>query len=116
VSLRKALAALPDDRSTRSAIHGVVSYLDTHRDEPFDLYVITRRTGIDDPHIELVLRALASAFVIDCDGDPRSTPCTFRPDSVLALEVRRFLRTSGGSDIRLQRGVDRFRGRQSPGM
>jgi len=64
VSLRKALAALPDDRSTRSAIHGVVSYLDTHRDEPFDLYVITRRTGIDAPHIELVLRALASAFVI----------------------------------------------------
>jgi hypothetical protein len=115
VSLRKALAALPDDRTTRSALHGVVSYLDTHRDVPFELSGITRGTGLDDVRVESVLRALAAAFVIDCDGDPRSTSCTYKPDSVLSLEVRQFLRNSGGGDARLQRGVDRFRGRQSPG-
>jgi len=116
VSLRKALIALPDDRSTMSAVHGVITYLDTHPEEPFDLRCLTRRTGLDDMRIERVLCALADAYVIDCDGDPRSTSCTYKPDSVLALEVRRFLRTSGGIDIRLQRGVDRFRGRHSAGI
>jgi len=116
VSLRKALAALPDDRTTRAALRGVVSYLDTHRGVPFDLRLITRGTGLDDVSVESVLCALARAFVIDCDGDPRSTSCTYKPDSVLLLEVRQFLRTSGGGDVRLQRGVDRFRGRHSPGI
>jgi len=116
MSLRKALVALPDDRGTLSVIHGVITYLDRHPDEPFDLPVITRRTGFDDDRIGPVICALAEAFVIDCDGDPRSTSCTYKPDSVLAMEVRRFLRTSGGVDIRLQRGVDRFRGRHSSGV
>ncbi len=116
MSLRKALAALPDDRTTRSAIHGVVAYLDTHREVPFELRGITRGTGLDDVKVESVLSALADAYVIDCDGDPRSASCTYRPDSVLLLEVRQFLRTSGGGDVRLQRGVDRFRGRHSPGI
>jgi hypothetical protein len=116
VSLRRALAALPDDRTTRSALHSVVSYLDTHKDVPFDLTGVTRGTGLDDRRVESVLCELARAFVIDCDGDPRSTSCTYKPDSVLSLEVRQFLRTSGGGDARLQRGVDRFRGRHSPGI
>jgi len=116
MSLRRALVALPDDRGTLSAINGVITYLERHPDEPFDLPGITRRTGLESVRVEPVICALADAFVIDCDGDPRSTSCRYRPDSVLALEVRRFLRTSGGVDIRLQRGVDRFRGRHSSGV
>lgn len=116
MSLRKALAALPDDRGTRLALRGVITYLDTHREAPFDLRGVERGTGLDESRIEPVLYALKTAFVIDCDGDPRSNRCTYKPDSVLSLEVRQFLRTSAGGDASLQRGVDRFRGRHSPGI
>lgn len=116
VSLRKALAALPDDRGTRFAASGVVEFLEAHRGERFDLRGVTRGTGLDSVRVEPILRALAEAFVIDCDGDPRSTSCRYEPDSVLSLEVRHFLRSrGGGADAELRRGVDRFRDRHYPG-
>ncbi len=116
MSLRRALAALPDDRSTRSAIRTVIAFLDAHKGQRFDTRNIVRGTGLDDRRVEQVMGALAAAFVIDCDGDPSSQPCAFTPDSVLSLEIRHYLRTSAGGDAGLQRGVDRFRGRSSPGI
>lgn len=115
MSLRKALIALPDDRSTRSAVRSVIAYLESHQGQRFEVSSVVRGTGLDDRRVEQVMGALAAAFVIDCDGDPCSTSCEFAPDSVLALEIRHYLRTSAGSDASLQRGVDRFRGRSSPG-
>ena len=116
MSLRKALAMLPDDVATRNSVRSVVSYLQSHEGERFDVERIGRGTGLAQPRVESVLSALASGYVVDCDGDPRFNSCIFSPDPVLSLEVRRYLRVAGGSDTRLQRGVDRFRGRYGSGV
>jgi len=114
--LRRALAALPDDLATRNSVRTVVAYLQSHEGERFDAEKLRRGTGVSEQRIESVLCALAQGYVVDCDGDPRFTPCIFSPDPVLSLEVRRYLRVAGGSDARLQRGVDRFRGRYGTGV
>ncbi len=115
MSLRRALVALPGDRDTRATLRGVVGYLDAHRREPVDAGRIARIAGFSEGRVGLVMQALAEAFVIDCDGDPRSANCTYSPDSMLDLEVRRFLRSSGSATTDLQRGVSRFRDRYGTG-
>jgi hypothetical protein len=50
--------------------------------------------------------------VVDCDGDPLTDPSSFDPDTMLAMEVRRYLRSSDSATSRVQTGVNRFRGRQ----
>lgn len=111
MSLRKALGALPDDRETLATVREVVSFLHEHRSQSVQADRIARVTGLSEPRVTIVMKALADSFVIDCDGDPRLDPCTFEPDLVLTLEVERFLRSAEGSSARLQRGVDRFRSR-----
>jgi len=115
VSLRKALAALPDDLATRTTVRSVVTFLQSHAGESFDARRISRGTGTSVQGVESVLCALAHGFVVDCDGDPRCSTCTFSPDAVLDLEVRRYLRGTGRDDTRLHRGIDRFRGRYGSG-
>jgi len=100
---------LPDDRDTVAAVREVVTYLDHHRCEPVPAARIATVTGLPSASVVSVFAALLKGFVVSCDGDPRSDPCTYSPDAVLSLEVNRFLRVAGGSAARLQRGVDRFR-------
>lgn len=115
MSLRRALGSLPDDRQTVATVREVVSYLHEHPSQPIVAARVARVTGLPEPRVSTVLQALADAYVIDCDGDPRSCPCLFRPDTVLTLEVERFLRAAGDSNAKLQRGVDRFRSRYETG-
>lgn len=115
MSLRKALAELPDDLATRGVVRETVAYLQSHEGERFDAERVSRTTGIALQTTQTILCAMARAFVIDCDGDPRCSTCTFAPDAVLTLEIRRYLRGAGSSDARLHRGIDRFRGRYGPG-
>jgi hypothetical protein len=58
-----------------------------------------------------VLKALADGGVLHCDGDPRLAACSYDPDRILALEVERFLRVGGTTNVRLQSGVGRYRDR-----
>jgi len=115
MSLRRALSALPDDRDTVATVRQVVAVFAGHPGESVDAERIVRSTGLSPMRVEPVLCALADTHVIDCDGDPRLHPCTYRPDAVLSLEVRRFMRVAGGVETRLQRGADRFRGRYGSG-
>ena len=110
MSLRRALLVLSDDASTRAVVHGLIAFMDRHRNEPLDMARLSRATGLGIERIEPVVRTLVDALVVDCDGDPTSTTYTFAPDTVLELEVRRFLRSGDGND-RLHRSIDRYRGR-----
>lgn len=109
VGLRRAIAALPDDRDTVHAVRETVAFFAAHAGESLDAKRVGRATGLDQERLAGVLTALVDARVIDCDGDPVLGSLLFSPDAVLAMEVRRFLRTSP-ADARLQRGADRFRG------
>jgi hypothetical protein len=110
VSLRRAMMALPDDAATRHALHGVIAFMDGHVGEQLDAPRVARATGLGRDRVEPVMKALADALVVDCDGNPLEAGCVFAPDSVLSLEVNRFLRTGGG-EARLHRSIDRYRGR-----
>lgn len=109
MGLRRAIAALPDDRETAHAVRETVAFLAAHEGEPLDIRRVGRATGLDQERLAGVVAALVEARVIDCDGDPAFGSLLFSPDAVLAMEVRRFLRGSP-ADTRLQRGADRFRG------
>ena len=62
-----------------------------------------------------VLGALSKSVVIDCDGDPSLGSCTFEPNSVLKLEVERYLRTGGSDVARTQSSIGKFRSRLGRG-
>jgi hypothetical protein len=112
VGLRSTLALLPDDRATDAAVREVITFFRAHAHEPVDARRVSRATGMSPDRVDPVLQALAKGRVIDCDGDPLTQPCSFDPDTMLAMEVRRFLRVSDSASSRMQAGVDRYRGRQ----
>lgn len=110
MTLRKALIELPDDRESVAAARDVIAYFDRHKTEIVDPQRIGAAIGMASWRVAPVLTALANARVIDCDGDPLTELCSYRPDTVLDLEVRHFLKGSGGIDSGLQRRVEKFRG------
>jgi len=111
MSLRTALAALPDDRATIHAVHEVIATFAAHPREPIDSRRMARSTGLDEQRIGRVLDSLVRAVVVDCDGDPCLRPCTFDPGPVLQLEVERFLRSSSADTAHVHANIGRFRSR-----
>jgi hypothetical protein len=111
MSLRTALAALPDDRPTASVIHEVVAFFSAHSHDQIGLDRVVRATGFGEERVEPVLSALCSGGVLHCDGDFRLHDCSFDPDHVLALEIERYLRSSGSPNLRLQASVGKYRNR-----
>jgi hypothetical protein len=112
VSLRKALAALPDDRDTVLAARKVINYFHRHAHDPVGPDRVARATGLSRESAEPVINALALGGVLNCDGDkPYLAECRYDPDRMLALEVDRFMRTSDSASARLQSGADRYRER-----
>ena len=112
LGLRTTLALLPDDRATDAAVREVIAFFHAHAHEPVEASRVIRATGLSADRIEPVLQALAKGRVIDCDGDPLDKPSSFDPDTMLALEVRRFLRAGENTSSRIHAGVNRYRGRQ----
>ena len=111
MSLRKALAVLPDDRATAHAVHEIMSFFVAHEGEGLTADRVASATALSFMRIEPVLKALASAEVIDCDGDPRLHTCIYSADTILALEVKRYLRVADGASSRQQSSINKFRGR-----
>ena len=109
MSLRTALAALPDDRDTATAVREVMTYFGAHPRTPIEPDRLMQATSLSSVRVEPVLAALSEGRVLHCAGDPRLAPCVFEPDHVLALEVERFLRVAGITNVRLQSSVGRFR-------
>jgi hypothetical protein len=109
MSLRTALAALPDDRATVHAAREVIACFAAHPREPLTADRVARATGIDIGRIEPVLRCLVAEVVLDCDGDPGWQPCTFDPGPILQLEVERFLRSASPEQARMHTSIGRFR-------
>ena len=112
MGLRTTLTLLPDDRGTDAAVREVIAFFHAHAHEPVEPSRVIRATGLSAARVEPVLRALAKGRVIDCDGNPLEEPSFFDPDTMLALEIRRFLRAGESAASRVHAGVNRYRGRQ----
>jgi hypothetical protein len=108
VSLRTALASLPDDRTTACAVREVVAFYAAHEHTPIDPLRLSRATAISAERVVTVVQALCSAGVLHCDGDPHLKGSSFDPDRVLAMEVDRFLRSACAPNARLQASVGRY--------
>lgn len=93
------------------ALREVLAFLSMHVGERVDVDRVGRATGLAVPRVTPVLKALTDASVVDCDGDSCDGAIVFEPDTVVRLEVRRFLKSGGEPERRLQRGTDRFRDR-----
>lgn len=115
MSLRTALASLPDDRATAHAVYEVLACFASHSEEPIDCTRVSRATCLDIERVAPVFEALARARVIDCDGDPLTGSCLFRPDSVLSLEITRYLRSGTSDSAKMQVSIGKFRSRQGRG-
>lgn len=115
MSLRTALASLPDDRATAHAVHEVLACLVSHTDEPMTAARVGRATCLDVERVEPIFDALARASVIDCDGNPSRDSCVFHPDTVLALEMERYLRTGTSNSVKLQSSLGKYRSRLGRG-
>lgn len=115
MSLRRALAAWPDDRESVAAARAVIAFLERNQDQSFDLRRIERATGLADDVVASLLTALVAAVVVDCDGDPRDSECTYSPDGILQIEVRRFLKSATGVETGTRERIDRFRNRYGSG-
>lgn len=108
MSLRTALAALPDDRNTACAVREIVAFYAAHEHTPIDLKRVSRATAISAERVDAVVEALCLEGVLHCDGDPHLNGSRFDPDRVLAMEVDRFLRSAGAPHTRLQASVGRY--------
>lgn len=93
------------------ALREVLAFLSAHVGESIDVQRVGHATGLSGARVAPVLEALTDARVVDCDGDSREGAVVFDPDTVVRLEVRRFLKSGGEPERRLQRGTDRFRDR-----
>ena len=110
MSLRRALATLPDDRATASAIREVLTFFETHPDEFVDEARVVRATRVSSFQVDIILRALCEAVVLDCGGSD-GHEYRYAPDALLALEMRRYLQSFSTLGTTLQRSTDRFRSR-----
>ncbi len=108
MSLRNALASLPDDRATRVAVTEVLAYVHGTTSD-VDACRVARVTGLRLSTVQQVLDVLAGGVVLDCSGDPPRY--RYHPDTVNDLEVSRYLRSRSTHDSRVQGSVDRFRNR-----
>jgi hypothetical protein len=102
---------LPDDRATAVAVRGVLLFFHSHAQEELGLERVTRATSLDDERVLPVLTALAAGTVIHCDGDTHGSTCRYQPDRVTSIEVDRYLRVAGGSSVKQQSGIGRYRDR-----
>lgn len=114
MSLRVALASLPDDRATTATVREILLFLTSHGALEVSAERIAHVTMMPPDSVEQVLAAFCRATVIHCDGDPRLHPVSYQPDNLLALEVERFLRTAGAPNARLQASVGKYRNRLGP--
>jgi hypothetical protein len=109
LSLRTALATLPDDRETRHAVAEILAYFTERDGEAIEAERVVRVTGRSKSRVQEVLSALATGVVLDSLGNPPAY--RYHHDSITDLEVTRLLRTTHTHAPRLQGSVDKFRSR-----
>jgi hypothetical protein len=107
MALKHALAALPDDRATRSAVGEVLLLLAGHKGQTIHHDAVLRATGLDSKSVCGILGALDAGEVVSCSAD--FSECVYEPDPVMEIEVKLFMRTAQKSATDLRQNAERFR-------
>lgn len=107
MSLRKALDRLPGDLATENAVREVLQLLRIRTGEPLSVAEIARRLERPEGSVAVILLELADAFVLHRDSLSYSYVC----DSVVEMDVDRFMRRAESHSTFVQTNVAKFRDR-----
>ena len=109
MSLKSALLLLPLDRETSCATRDVLDLFRRHPDEWFRVAQIAGSVNRSSTLVGDILEVLRGNAVLDFDSTVRSY--RYRRDTLLDIEIDRFVRrVEGGSNV-VQSNVERFRQR-----
>jgi hypothetical protein len=107
MSLRRALDRLAADRATENSVREVLHFLRVHNGQPFSAAEIARRLERPEGSVAVIVLELADAFVLHRDG-----PCySYEAESVLEMDVDRFIRRAESQSAVVQTNVAKFRDR-----
>ncbi len=109
MGLSTAMNLLGDDRQTKSSTREVLGVMTDTSGRWFTPREIEQRTLLDHETVSCVLQALAMGRVLDFE--PASGSYRYQQDTVLDLEVRRFVRHVDDYERAHRTNVDRFRQR-----
>lgn len=109
MSLARAITALTPDREIETGLRDVLRFLTEHENQWFESGRLASVTSLSGPRLDTVLGGLARSFVLDFHDDP---PCyRYHPDTLLDIEVSRFLRRTDSRDGMMRGNLERFRSR-----
>jgi hypothetical protein len=107
VSLRRALDRLSADRATESVVREVLNFVRVRCGQRFTAAEIARRLERPEALVAVIVLELADAFVLRRDGSCYS----YETDSVLEMDVDRFMRRAENQSAVVQTNVAKFRDR-----
>jgi hypothetical protein len=107
MGLDRALRDLPGDRATETAVRDVLQLMVAHTGRPFTPREMADRLGRPEDSIKVILSTLAKGLVLEADGEAYA----YERDSILELDVQRFLQRSGVHSQLAQDNLARFRDR-----
>lgn len=105
MGLNSAMAKLPGDRRTETAVHTVLEMLRARAGEWACAGDLTSRVGQPEPAVRVILSVLAESRVLQNDGDRYR----YVYDRVVDLDIERFLRRSKQHQRFTQNNVAKFR-------
>jgi hypothetical protein len=111
VGLSSALARLHADYTLEAAIRDVLDLFHRHPRERMSAETVARLTGRPVILVQSILTTLSDGFVLDFDTEPAGY--RYVPDTLLEMDIERYLHRVETVNGRLQRDVARFRQRHS---
>jgi hypothetical protein len=109
LGLAQAMSLIADDRHMESVTREVLSVFTGSPDRWLTTAEVARRCLHDAETVGRVLTALAAGCVLDFEA--ASGGYRYHQDTVLDLEIRRFIRRADGHERLVRTNVDRFRQR-----
>ncbi len=109
MSLRRALEGIRSDRETVTTLREVLAMIRHHSGEPLLPADIARAVGRDAEIVAPLLEVLAAAFVLDFDS--ASGRYIYSQDTLLDVEIDRYVRRTDEFSGRAQNNLERFRRR-----
>jgi DNA-binding IclR family transcriptional regulator len=107
MSLKRALEKIPDDRTSETAAKDILRLFRHHPDESLSVNDVARRSGLNESTVGMILCVLADSYVLSADADRY----LYHRDTIVDMEIERFLRRAETHNEFVQSNVAKFRER-----
>jgi DNA-binding IclR family transcriptional regulator len=107
MSLKRALEKIPDDRTSEAAAKDILRLFRHHPDESLSVNDVARRAGLNESTVGMILCVLADSYVLSSDADRY----LYHRDTIVDMEIERFLRRAETHNEFVQSNVAKFRER-----